>query len=54
MVLTDFAHPDSPEFAPVHTELARLYLAHKADLGLDSETDDDVANVSAITATLIG
>ena len=43
--------PAAPEFAPIRADLARLYLAHKAELKLDGMADDEiVAKVDAITA----
>jgi hypothetical protein len=47
--------PDAAEFAPIRADLARLFLEHKAELGLGGWTDDQiVAKVSDITAALFG
>jgi hypothetical protein len=53
-MVSECSDPGSPEFKTIRGDLARLYLAHKSDLGLNGQSDDYVvANVFAITATLI-
>src|SRR5262245_39950195 len=48
------AHLDDPVFTPIRADLARLYLAHKAELKLDDTSDDEiVAKVDAITGALM-
>ena len=49
--------PDSlndAAFAPIRARLARVYMEHKADLGVPDASDDDVLrNVDDITLTLM-
>jgi hypothetical protein len=40
MLTTD---PAAPEFAPIRAELARLFIAKKADLGMSSRDDAEIA-----------
>ena len=55
MLPTDLPRPDAPEFAPIRGDLARLYIAHKGDLGLLDWTDAQlVEHVDDVTAALIG
>jgi hypothetical protein len=45
---------DAPEFAPIKARLARLYLSHKADLGVAYRDDADIADkVDDITWLLL-
>ena len=46
--------PNDPEFADVRADLARLFIAHKADLGMANQPDADIArNVNTIAAALM-
>jgi len=45
--------PNGPEFVHIRGELARLYIEHRAGLGLVAESDEWIArNVVVISATL--
>ena len=51
MQATKLPGPDDPQFAPIRSDLARLYLRHRVDLGLALATDEwIVAHVNDITA----
>jgi hypothetical protein len=53
-MLERLLHPDAPEFAPIHADLARLFIAHKGDMGLGDWTDAEVtARVDDVASTLI-
>ena len=46
--------PNDPAFAPIQARLARVYMEHKADLGLPDASDDDILrHVDDITLTLM-
>jgi hypothetical protein len=46
--------PADPRFAPIRADLARLLIAHKADLGLTDWTDDKIVDhVTWIASALI-
>lgn len=52
---TELPHPDDAEFAAIRADLARLFITHKAALGLGDWSDAEIiARTSDITATLIG
>jgi hypothetical protein len=54
MVPTDFPDPDAPEFAVVRGELARLFIEHKADMGMGDHPDAYfVEHVNDVAATLV-
>ena len=47
--------PADPQFAPIRADLARLFIQHKADLGLKDWTDDKVIDQATwIASALIG
>lgn len=47
--------PAAAEFAAIRADLGRLYLAHKAELGMAEFTDDYVIeHIDDITAMMIG
>jgi hypothetical protein len=51
---TEFPNPDAPEFAPIRADLARLFIAHKAEMSMADWPDEAIlAHVNDITATLI-
>ena len=51
---TDLPSTDAPEFAPIRADLARLYIARKADLGLLDWTDAQlVERVDDVTSALM-
>src|SRR5262249_47931008 len=46
--------PADPQFAPIRADLARLFIAHKAELGIADWADDKVVDqVSWIASALI-
>jgi hypothetical protein len=46
-------HPDDAEFAGLRSDLARLYMRHRVDLGMTLASDEwIVARTNDITATL--
>ena len=45
--------PDDPEFAGIRADLARLYMAHRVDLGLALASDEwIIAHTNDLTAVL--
>jgi hypothetical protein len=46
--------PNDPQFAPVRADLARLFIEHKAELGLAAWSDEAiVSEVNLIASSLI-
>jgi hypothetical protein len=54
MAQTEPPHPDAPEFAPIRSQLAVLYIEHKADMAMGDWLDAEIVRrTSEITAALI-
>lgn len=52
--MSECSDPGSPEFKTIRGDLARLYLAHKSDLGLNGRSDDYVvANANPVERACI-
>ena len=50
----EYPDPDDPKFAPIRADLARLFIEHKADMGMGDWPDEAIlARVNDICATLI-
>jgi hypothetical protein len=48
------ADPDHPEFAGIRADLTRLFLAHKADLGMADHPDSFIVdNVNRIAGAIM-